>query len=272
MKISRGEVKGINFERITFVKHQTMLKLHSHNTYELYYLLEGSRKYFIDSSLLQLEQGDLLIIPPGILHKSVGDADGLYSRILINARPDVFNKNILNGFLTQNAGSIWQIPSNRRLHFETLLEKIEYETIKKDEHSEYLVNAYLNELLIFLIRVNNGAEFVSISNETDRTIGEAIKYIRENYDKHINLDILSEYVNVSKTYFCKVFKKKIGEGYSDYITKVRINEAKKLLVKTDLTVTQIALKCGYNDSSYFTSSFKKMIGITPVKCRNSNLQ
>ena len=256
-------------ERSSYVRHKSMNYLHMHNYYEVYYLVEGKRNYFIDSNLYTLEEGDLVVVPPNVLHRSVGDGAGFYSRVLLSIPKSMIEGVFLSEFYKDNEEYVFKIPAKRRRYLEAMLEKMEYEVGRNDEHSDYLLKSYANELFIFLIRIKKRTDFSRADKEADRVICEAASFIRNNYDKPITLEVAAKRVKMSKTYFCKMFREKTGFGFFDYLAGVRITEAAKMLTDTDMDITEIALKCGYNDSSYFATVFKRIKGVTPVKYRKS---
>ncbi|MNJ47324.1 HTH-type transcriptional regulator YesS [compost metagenome] len=77
----------------------------------------------------------------------------------------------------------------------------------------------------------------------------------------------AEYVNLSPYYFSKLFKMHTGENFIDYVTRLRIDEAKKLIVERRLSLKEICFEVGYKDPNYFSRVFKKMTGITPSEYR-----
>ncbi len=257
-------------ERSSYVRHKSMGYLHLHNYYEVYYLLEGERKYFIDSNLYSLEEGDLVLVPPDVLHRSVGDDAGFYSRVLLNIPKNMIEESFLSEFYNDSDEYVLKIPAKRRKYLESMLEKMEYEVGRNDEHSNYLLKCYANELFVFLIRIKKRMDFSRADKEADRVICEAASFIRNNFEKPITLEVAAKRVKMSKTYFCKMFREKTGFGFSDYLAGVRITEAAKMLTDTDMDITEIAIKCGYNDSSYFATVFKRIKGVTPVKYRKSH--
>lgn len=99
------------------------------------------------------------------------------------------------------------------------------------------------------------------------SVAKAIQYIDQNYDQDLSLQVLSQYVHLSKNYFSNLFKRETGEGVIDYITKVRLDHAKALLRNTDLKSSEISVLVGISDSKYFSKLFKKMTGVTPSEYR-----
>jgi two-component system response regulator YesN len=99
--------------------------------------------------------------------------------------------------------------------------------------------------------------------EKNLIIGKAQNYIDENYYKEINLEMMAEYLKINSTYFCKLFSQVTEETFVDYITRIRIDKAKKYLLDTSLKIYEISDKIGYSSPEYFCRVFKKSMGVSP---------
>lgn len=111
-------------------------------------------------------------------------------------------------------------------------------------------------------------------NSVDSTtlISEAITYINKYFSRNINLESVSEYIHLNPQYFSRYFKNQVGINFIDYITKLRINKAKNLLISTDKSIKEISLEVGYTDATYFSKVFTKHEGISPHKYRLDNFK
>ena len=98
----------------------------------------------------------------------------------------------------------------------------------------------------------------------------ACEYIDKNYQEDINLNKISNYVSLSKNYFCTIFKKETGITIWDYLIRIRMEEAKKMLLETEQKTYEISELVGYDDPSYFGRLFKKYTGFTPIEFRDSS--
>lgn len=97
-----------------------------------------------------------------------------------------------------------------------------------------------------------------------------VNYVDANYtNPNLSLKMLSSEFGITVSYISKIFKEQFGTNFSDYIANKRIEKAKELLSTTNLSISEIALKLGYVDSSIFIKNFKKNTGITPGAYRNS---
>jgi two-component system response regulator YesN len=100
-------------------------------------------------------------------------------------------------------------------------------------------------------------------------IEEVEKYLQEHYDQELSLQILAEKFHVSSIYLGRLFKSETGEYFSDYLNRLRIEEAKRLLHDSYLKTTEIAIQVGFLDPNYFYRKFKQTVGISPTEFRNS---
>lgn len=98
----------------------------------------------------------------------------------------------------------------------------------------------------------------------------ACEYIGKNFQENINLNKISNYVSLSKNYFCNIFKKEVGITIWDYLIRIRMEEAKRMLLETEQKTYDISEKTGYDDPSYFGRLFKKYTGFTPTEYRDNN--
>ena len=98
-------------------------------------------------------------------------------------------------------------------------------------------------------------------------ICKAKQYIEENYNRDICLDDISRIVDISPYYFSKLFKEETGENFIDYLTNLRIEKAKDLLMHSGMNIKNICVDTGYSDPNYFSRIFKKQVGVTPTEYR-----
>ena len=108
---------------------------------------------------------------------------------------------------------------------------------------------------------------------TDKLILQVKQYINLHFASDVTLSKLSEIFGFTETYLSRRFKSSCGICISEYLNYIRVDHAEKLLKTEKMPITEVAMKCGFNDSSYFSYVFKKLKGITPYKfskLKNSN--
>lgn len=98
---------------------------------------------------------------------------------------------------------------------------------------------------------------------------KALKYINANYAEEISLESVAAAVNLSSTYFSKLFSEEMGCRFTAYLNRLRVERAKLLLRDTDIPLVDIAGMVGYEDQSYFTKVFRKVTGLSPGRYRES---
>jgi two-component system response regulator YesN len=87
-------------------------------------------------------------------------------------------------------------------------------------------------------------------------------------DENISLNVMCRHMLMSLSYFSTVFKSYTGETFVEYLTRIRMENAKELLKTTDLKTYEVASKVGYSDPHYFGMIFKKIMGMTPTEFRD----
>ena len=111
-----------------------------------------------------------------------------------------------------------------------------------------------------------------LGNKEERTISSITRYLQEHLSEEISLSVLAEEFHLNPQYISQLFKSEIGVGFLTYLTNIRLEKAKKLLVSSALSVAEVAQQCGYSDYRVFTKVFKKTEGITPSQFRRDFLE
>ena len=96
---------------------------------------------------------------------------------------------------------------------------------------------------------------------------KAERYIWEHYTRRISLQEIAQISGLSAPYFSTIFKEEVGENLSSYLNRLRVEKASRLLTETDLSLSEIAGSCGFEDQSWFSKIFKSYTGVSPGKYR-----
>jgi AraC-like DNA-binding protein len=136
----------------------------------------------------------------------------------------------------------------------------ELATIRNDES----LTAWLAKMLENLIDTVELAP----RERSDFRVQLALNYIREHVDEPLTRDSVAEKMGLSPAHFSRVIVAATGHGFGEHITRLRMEKAVRLLRHTNRGIMDIALECGFQDQSYFTKVFRKMIGCTPKQFRN----
>ena len=101
------------------------------------------------------------------------------------------------------------------------------------------------------------------TNANTKLIDEAIKFIETNFNSELTLDTIAQHISLSPIHFHNKFKAVTGKTPHQFLNEIRLNRAKKLLVSTNMKLSQIAYECGFSSQAYFNYVFKKHMNMTP---------
>ena len=101
-------------------------------------------------------------------------------------------------------------------------------------------------------------------------INEILSYINEHYTEDIYLEGLAGQFDISPSYLSKLIKEHCGMTFVSYLASLRVEQAKKLLLETKLSITDIYMQCGFNNRTTFIRTFKKATGLSPSDFRKAN--
>lgn len=152
-----------------------------------------------------------------------------------------------------------------------LLEKLFFEMTKLPEKfSAYRLKLAVVHALLLMIERKDKRDTTDLyfSGTTGRKVQNVRRLINLNLEKEISIEELAAKVNLNRTTLQKVFKEMYGLTINEYRTKARLQLAKNLLVSTELSITEIAGRCGYANASKFSEVFKRNEGILPKNWRN----
>lgn len=125
--------------------------------------------------------------------------------------------------------------------------------------------AITHQLIRSLLKIDVSPDFITERFEIERVI----EYMHQNYGQKLSVKKLARTVNMSESHFTRTFKKETGMAPVEYLIRVRLDKAKKLLRAGTMNITEISLSCGFNSISHFSSCFTKHLGITPSEYQNS---
>jgi len=257
------EKATFNFNSNSALVSSNMGRHHYHNYFELYFLCEGSCSYFIDNKSYEIKSGDLVLIPEGVIHRT--KYNGVHTRKLIN-----FSRHYIPKSVIPSLPTLTYVYRNDKIvpEINEILEKIEEECKNEDEYTPDVLKGYTRLLFILIARNNNMADK---GGSGSPFIESAVKYIQKNYANDISLSGIAKMHSVSPEHLSRRFKKETGFGFNEYVTLIRLQRAEYLLSEnSDISVSEVAYSCGFNDSNYFSDRFKKEYGMSPLKFRNYN--
>lgn len=134
------------------------------------------------------------------------------------------------------------------------------------------LESYVTSIMIELARKIDSKVDQCSTRDQDVVIAKAKQYMKDHLNEKISLKMISEHVYLSDTYFSFLFKKVVGITYMEYLQKLRMKEAKRLLHSTTYKVYEVAEMIGYSDYKYFSIQFKKYVAMSPKEYRKLSVK
>ena len=279
---------GINlpFSCKKYVRRERMVyppRLHFHDYIEIVYGLTGECTCLFGDGKITVREGDLLIIINGEPHE-VGIHDEWTSYIVIKALPETL---ISLGQTAHEYSTIFSSLKNigelkryfkkseiKDFNFDYLCNSALTECTECKVGYDIAVRARILEIFTNLIRIWNDQNPAIIkatqNSDSSYLIKSAIAFIEQHY-ADVDRDKCAQAIGVTPTYVSKLFKKELNIQFSDFVTKVKLKEAEKLLLTTDKNITEISFLSGFSSTAYFISIFRQKHSLTPAKYRKSIL-
>ncbi|MFK7693762.1 helix-turn-helix domain-containing protein [Paenibacillus sp. HJGM_3] len=262
-------------ERVKRTKPSTMAKYHYHEDYEIYYLLGGERTYYIENRSYDLKKGCLLFISKNDIHKTVDRAGPEHERMLVYVKDSYVEAcggaDQYAFLMTPFHGTtkMLELPMAEQSYVEQLLFQLEQEYAEADRPGrDASIGALLVQLLVFAARrMAEQPARPSPGGAGDAKFAEIIAYCNEQYDKPLRLDTIASRFYISPYHFARLFKKKTGFTFTEYLNTVRIREAQRLIRETRHKIIQVAGLVGFANVSHFNRKFKEVTGMSPLEYR-----
>ncbi len=153
-----------------------------------------------------------------------------------------------------------------------IIRRIEVESKTGDTYSEDLCACLVRELLVrFAREVHSEADAKSLNGQTREQLRKLRRILHFDYMRNWEISEMAKYINVSPSHLHSAYKKLYGVSPIQDLINIRIQQAKSMLSETQRSVSDIASALGYASATHFTRQFTKIVGISPLKYRQSNL-
>lgn len=251
---------------------------HFHPYYEIYYLLSGSRIYFIRDRAYPVEAGDLVFIPSYDLHKTTPSRrneythdrlvihfDDKYARRTFGAHADL----LLSVFAQPYR--VIRLPDDERRHLAGLMGRVVKELTARPPGFELMLAGAVVETMLTTARCLLAHEPVDTGYATPMhaKISEIVRYVNASFRESLRLEALAAHFYISPHYLSRKFRQATGFTFTDYLALVRVKEAQRLLRDTPLKIAEVAAAAGFPDFSQFGKTFRKVARLSPRDYRKS---
>jgi len=256
------------------------LKKHSHDFFEITFITKGNGYHVINNNHHTIKQGNLFLITPKSEHNLLpANPSEAFEWINVLFFPSVISTSLID--MVDTTDILKVLISSESLHYNTkelsdielqndtqefqhIFEEMQQEFQARKAGYQNLLKGYLEILLVKIFR----AYFYDPTSDTEIS-QKVLNYLREkSFQNDLNLEELAKRTFYSPQYFRKLFKSKTGIPLSTFIRQKRLDYAKQLLENTDLSISGVMEKAGFNDTKSFYAAFKSAYGVTPANMRN----
>lgn len=256
---------------------------HWHDEFEAGIIREGIAVVSAGSQKITLTKGQGFFINSGLFHAAwacdstdcILDSIVFHPRLIGSTVDSIFWQKYVQPILSNNALTILALTENLTW-MQQLIEHIDmvYSLCQQEKFGyEFKVRENLSEL--FFILNQNFEAFCSPTSDKKNREEERIKlmlqYIHNNFFEEITADMIADSASISNTEALRCFHNIIGSTPIQYLKEYRIRRAAELLLSTNMKISHIAEKCGFQDMSYFAKTFKTLKGVTPKDFRTKTL-
>ncbi|QEH68104.1 AraC family transcriptional regulator [Cellulosilyticum sp. ST5] len=256
---------------------------HYHSYIEILYGISGIYKVLLNGEAHLFKQGDLVIINSKEVHQidSHSCEGGKY--IVLRFEPEVIYNTMFQDhlqlkyvlpFILEN-GKHQKVIDKSEIE-NTFIPKLLYEMLDEFEMRSYgyelAIKNHIGRIFLWLLRYfhKQGIDIVidvDVNRETMKRLQPAFDYVLHHYDEEIKAAELANLCNMSYSYFSRTFNEYLGMNLSEYINRIRITEAEKLLISTTLNITEVAHTVGFSTTSYFIKLFQLYKNTSPKQFR-----
>lgn len=255
---------------------------HSHNFIEMQYVCRGKVTNIIDGKEIVIKEGELLLLAQNIKHaiKPASENDVIVNFIVLPefldiARKMIKGKNILSEFLmdTMRSGGsktgVLHFKSADNIQIQNLIENMLYSLVHKKFNNDDINRATMGVLFMHLANSLEDARYVSMPGKNDMIMVVVMKYI-ETFYRSATLNELSLMTGKSDYNLSKLIKAETSYTFSQLVQAKKFRKAIELLCETDMSISDIVVTVGYENSSYFHRKFREKYDMSPSQFRKEN--
>lgn len=250
---------------------------HWHYDLEFIYMLDGNMDFFVNGNEIKVEQGQAIFVNSRRLHYGYSKQrrDGTF--IVITIHPSLIGNAEWEGTTYWNKKFGLQSEDylyiNGTMPWHAVLTGLMqqlYECIHEDNRNPFTVYALALQLCGITSDHISTESTIEINQDSWNIIRNMTSYIHMNYEHKLSLDHIASSGSVCRSKCCHLFSEYLNTTPNSYLNQIRIYESCKLLTETTLSISDIAQHCGFQSASYFTSIFKKELGLTPKQFRSQS--
>jgi AraC family transcriptional activator of pobA len=262
-------------------------ELHVHDENELVCVLNGQMTFYINGKSYVVNKNQIIMLNSLTPHSTIDTGKQEVTKFcLLQFKPElIYNPTVVSEYKylspfvshTSNNFNIFDINRDEKTkELSNLLFDITKEFDEKDVAYEISIKSSIYKIITLLYRCKildyKSTLKLYNDNEALEKLKSILNYVETNYYENITVEKACSLLNYSYHYFCKLFKKATGKSFIQYLNFVRINVVEKLLLTTDIPISEIISQTGFSSFSYFNRAFKKIKGCAPSVYRANHIE
>ena len=258
-------------------KHSTRgftTRSHIHPAIELIYIQNGDYSVSVDNDEMHASRGDLLFFRSNTIHSLQLSSDSAGSYYVLKINPSLlFNIFRGNGQMNMTSQFLLKRQGDRAIfHSDEISPEFKsiFESMRKVLECDGSLffseeRAYSSLLLIEMLKsmLSDHTRKIEINEKNLSLIHKCVDYINKNYASDLSAEECADSIHMSYSYFARLFREVMGKTFKEYLVSVRLAKAKSIILSTQISITDVAIACGYSNLAYFISQYKKEFGKTP---------
>lgn len=239
---------------------------HWHSEFEIIRILAGSLKVRLNSREFVATEGDIIFVNSETVHGATPD-NCIYECIVLAHEVLAVNDKVCGQLISNLVEHVVAVNDHFKSNEKRISDSVNHLFDIMNSNASYfeaigaLYSVFGVILKDKLYKASSG--FAKEDTVKNSKLKKVLSFMRKNYSAPLTLEQISEVAGMSPKYFCYFFKEMTQKTPINYLNTYRIERAARKLLTTDLSVTDIAYGCGFNDLSYFIKTFKSIKGITP---------
>ncbi len=259
---------------------------HSHEYLQLWYVLRGSCTHVLNGHEYGYKRFGLFIVPPYAEHSLETLTEDTtvicceFSERFINESLAGTDRNVLFDFAylepffmhERLTDSLFQLKPDSRIQVENLMLELLKHFRNNNKYSMLFIKADLLKLLAIIAseyEETQSYDKVLLLDKYHSAIDSALAYLDLHFSEKLYLEDVCKISLMSQSSFSYIFKQVTGFTFTEYLMRLRVSKAQELLKNSELSAQEIAISCGFGDCTYFSSAFRRTVGISPTQYRKS---
>ena len=242
--------------------------LHWHDCFEIELILDGEASQVLNGEEYPLHPGDIYMLNPTDFHSVKSENATVYNLMFGDG---ILDKDFLQQIMDINTPLLFHLDekefSNAKILIGQMLEEFE----KDENYSDTYIKNILECLFILILRKTK-FRFDMTGAEYDHNLQKALLYIHSHFRENPTMASVAEYAGFNYNYFSGLFKIITGKAYKEYLTALRLDYAKKLVISSNIPITEVCYASGFNSLTNFLRVFKLQYGISPGEMRKEHLR